>query len=191
MITPECLAALASILAAVAWPFVVFCLLITFKSDIRELLKRLREAEFPWGKTRFFRHGDIPIDAQRPGLEAKSVGKAEQPKENSIKWSNSGNLFWASHDLMWTIDALLRDATKETIGYGLRQSLHHVRALGFAGLPIESKLAELTARAESTLEQDWTPQLRSSYATELAFLKDTIGDLAADHQPDFDPGPKR
>jgi hypothetical protein len=115
--------------------------------------------------------------------------KAEQPRADSIKWDKSGNLFWASHDLMWTIDALLTGAPRETIGYGLRQSLHHIQALGFDGSPIESRLAKLKARAEETT--DWTPSLRSSYATALASIKDAIGDLASANQPDFDPGPKK
>jgi hypothetical protein len=118
-----------------------------------------------------------------------AVVKVKQPRADSIKWDKSGNLFWASHDLMWTIDALLTGAPRETIGYGLRQSLHHIQALGFDGSPIESRLAKLKARAEETT--DWTPSLRSSYATALASIKDAIGDLASANQPDFDPGPKK
>lgn len=132
-------------------------------------------------------YGNASIDKpdQKPSLESKteSIVKAEQPKADSIKWNKSGNLFWASHDLMLVIDRLLRGFPKDDILNALQQSLHHVRELGFADdHPIESKLNELLASAHQTPPEDWTRVLRDYYATELDPLKGAIGDLASGSQ---------
>jgi len=183
---------LPTILAAIAWPLVVLVTLFVFKKKIDGLIDRLQQATLPGGAGLAFGQAAIDKAAQQPSLKAKtqSVLEAEQPKADLIKWDNPGNLFWASHDLMLTIDRLLRGSHKDQIVYTLQQSLWHVRSLGFKGSPIEYKLAQLTARAAATLPTDWTNQLRDNYAAELETIKNAIGDLAAAHQPDFQPGPK-
>lgn len=189
---------LLSFAHAVRWPAVVLVLgivfLVRFTPEIAELLKRLRKGKLPGGTEFFFGYGEAPIykATELPSAEvkAKPVAKPEQPKENAIKWRNSGNLFWLGHDLVWTIDVLLRGGPREHIVHGLRQSLHHLRSLGFVGTPIESRLARLKANAESSLEKDWTPPQRSDYTRELAALIRAIGDIAEANQPGFDPNPK-
>lgn len=191
------------IVNAVRWPVVVLLLgivfLLRFAPDISELFKRVQRAKYPGGEA-FFVYGEAPTDklAQEQPLRsgAESVAKPEQPEGSAIKWRNSGNLFWLGHDLVWTIDVLLRGGPREHIVHGLRQSLHHLRSLGFVGTPlgpgtfIESKLAELKANAESSLEKDWIPLQRNDYTRELAALIRAIGDRAEANQPDFEPGPK-
>ena len=183
---------LPSILAAIAWPFVVLIFVLLFKKKIDKLINRLQQATLPGGAGLAFGEATIDKAAQQPSLKAKtqSVLEAEQSQADSIKWSNSGNLFWASHDLMLTIDRLLRGSPKDQIVFTLQQSLWHVRSLGFRGSPIEYKLTQLTARAAATLPTDWTKQLRDDYAAGLETIKNAIGELAADSQPDFQPGPK-
>jgi len=189
MITPD---NLPGILDALCWPLLVLVFVWLFKNDIRGLVKRLVKAELPGSA---FEFGDASIDkpVQQPSPEPKteSVAKAKQPKRDSIRWGNSGNLFWAGHDLMWTIDVLLRGAPREKIAYGLKQSLHHVSSLGLVGPPIESRLARLKAEADSTLQKDWTPSLRNEYARELTSLINDIGKRADANQVDYEPTPRQ
>jgi len=184
---------LISLVDALAWPLLTLVLVCIFKEDISDLLKRIQKAKYPGGEATFG-YGEAPIDkaTELPSAEVKAepVPKPEQPKENAIKWRNSGNLFWLGHDLVWTIDVLLRGGPRQHIVHGLRQSLHHLRSLGFVGTPIESRLGRLKANAESSLEKDWTPPQRSDYTQELASVVRAIGDLAEANQPDFEPGAK-
>ena len=131
----------------------------------------------------------VPVEPS-PGPKAVSVAQPEQAKKNTIKWRSSGNLFWLGHDLVWTIDTLLRGGPRDQIFHGLRQSLHHLRSLGFVGTPIESRVDRLTADAERSLDKDWTAGKRKRYTAELASIVRAIGDLAEASQPDFEPGPK-
>jgi hypothetical protein len=188
------------------WPLLVFVIVLMFRKEIRTLASRLRKVVHESGKTAFeFGEASIDIlafgeatrgrlDQKEPSkLEAQPVAEVEQPQADAIRWSNSGNLFWATHDLMLTIDRLLRAAPKEAIFFTLQQSLYHVRALGFKGPPIESKLTELTAEAAKELDFPypiWPPEMRDYYASKLESIKNELGHLARANQPDFDPGPK-
>lgn len=192
---------LPNILTAIpCWPIValviVLAFMFTFKKEIAELLAEVKELTFPGGKA-VFAYGQASrdrLEQEQPSkLEARPVAAIEQPQTDSIKWSNSGNLFWAAHDLMLTIDRLLRNAPSNAIFFTLQQSLWHIRALGFEGQPIESKLTKLTAKAAEDLKIPypvWPPDLRDYYATELESIKNEIGFLARANQPDFNPGPK-
>jgi len=194
MITPDNLAPTLTALLTLAWPLVVLVFVILCRNQIRGLLERLEKAKLPGGTEASFRYGEASIDTLPqqlyPGAETEPVTKAQQPTGDSIKWSNSGNLFWVGYDLMWTIDMLLRGAPRERIVRGLRHFLHHVRSLGFTNPPIESKLAKLKADAENTLQKDWTPSLRDYYARELGSIGHHIGKLAEKNQSDYEPNPK-
>lgn len=133
------------------------------------------------------------VETLQEGMKRQAIVEAEQSKTDFIKWNNAGNLFWASHDLMLTIDRLSHNAHKEAIFFTLQQSLHHVRALGFKGPPIESRLTELTAEAAEDLKipgVSWPSDKLRYYRDELEPLKDALGDLASESQPGFDRGPK-
>jgi hypothetical protein len=122
-------------------------------------------------------------DQLRKVMKRRAFVEAEQQKADSIKWDNSGNLFWVGHDLMLLIDRLLRGFPKDDIFLTLQQCLHHVRELGFGkDHPIESKLNELLARADRTPSEDWARELRDYYVTELDPLKGALGDLASANQ---------
>jgi hypothetical protein len=188
---------LPNILTAIPWwPLLVFVIVLMFKREIRQLVSRIREVGYPGGKT-VFAYGQASIDRpeqkQPSELEAQLVAEIEQPQADSIKWGNSGNLFWASHDLMLTIDRLLRNAPKEAIFFTLQQSLHHVRELGFSGHPIERQLTALTRSVANDLGspvEHIIPFWRETNAEILESIKNEIGHLARANQPDFKPGPK-
>lgn len=189
MINPDNLAPILVACTSLAWPvFAILCMFL-FNTEIRQLLRRLQTAKLPGGTEATFKYGDAPSDksSQRPLTEerAKEASATDRTLQAQIKWNKTGNLYWLGHDLMWTIDAALRDAPREIIIYGLRQSLHHAHSLGLINTPIESRLARLKANADASLQHDWTSEKRTQLASELAALRDEIGDLISGHQPDF------
>jgi len=169
-------------------------------SDIYLIPVRLEDCEVPESLRDFqwvdpFEAGGWTrlVKAIQVGMERRGIVKDEQPKTDAIKWSNSGHLFWACHDLMLTIHRLSERSPKDHTFYTLQQSLYHVRALGFGDTPhdpIESKLTELTIKASNTPPEAWTEDLQDDYITELELIKNAIGDLASRNQPNFNPGPK-
>lgn len=168
-----------SIVSALAWPAVVLILLVIFfllfRAEIRQLLDRTRTAKLPWGST---------FDFEDPRVSPEETG----PFGDIVKWGNSGNLFWLGHDLMWTVDVLLRNAPRQQIARGLRQSLHHIGALGLTDSAMMTRLDRLKEEAERSLEREWTPQRRQEYAREVYSILGGVAKLAEANQPDFDPG---
>jgi len=193
MITPDNLAPVLAACTTLAWPLFAIMLVFVFRNDIRQLLKRLQTAKLPGGTEAIFEYGEASVDKSAQPAPSKSAPAQilanEKPLSDQIRWNNTGNLYWLGHDLMWTIDVTLRNAPRETIVYGLRQSLHHAQCLGFTGTPLESRLARLKSDADRSLQQDWTTEKRTLLVNELASLRDEIGSLASSHQPDFRPNP--
>ncbi len=182
MITTENLPA---VLSSLAWPLMVFVVFLFLRSEIRSLLKRLQNAKLPGGTEASFTYGAASVD--KPS-ESPTHDK-DKIKNVSAKWENTGDLFWASHDLMWTSDIALRGAPKEKIAHGLRQFLHHVRCLEFTNSNIETRLSRLLTTVETSDEQDWTVAKRDLFAKDLKAFKWEIGTLAAARQPDYQPEP--
>jgi hypothetical protein len=200
MITSENLSA---VLSAVAWPVVALFIIFLLKSDIRRLCQRLRMANLPGGaEASFVDYGEASIDenpTQMPdGAPSDSKRQPTAPTQPparqesvgpAVKWENSGNLFWIGHDLMWTVDVTLRGGPRNSIVHGLRQSRHHLRSLGLAGTPIESRLGQLESQVRGSLNQDWTASQRNVLSNDLTQIIRDIGDLAEAHQPGFMPRP--
>jgi hypothetical protein len=184
MITAENLPA---VLSSLAWPLLVFIIFLVLRNEIRSLLKRLQNAKLPGGTEASFTYGTASVDK----FSESSSHDKEAIKHVRAKWENTGNLFWACHDLMWTSDITLRGAPKEKIVHGLHQFLHHVRSLQFTNSSIETRLSRLLSEVEKSNEQDWTPAKRDSFAKDLKAYKWEIGTLATTNQPDYQPEPGR
>ncbi len=189
MITPE-------ILSVIVWPFVVLVIgvlvLLLFRKDIKNLLNRLKTAKWPGGTETSFNYGEADID--KPSKKEKnnlSIDNVPLARYSGVKWNNSGNVFWLGHDLVWTIDVIIRGAPRDTIIHGLQQSLHHIHSIGFTTTPIESRMSSLLENAEKTLESDWTPDKRNIYADEVAAVINYIGKLAESNQADFKSRPPK
>lgn len=182
-------------LQVLVWPFVVLLVgvifLFLFKKDISNLLSRMRKAKWPGGTETSFNYGDAEIDkSEKKEDKDKVVDSTPLSRYAGMRWSNSGNVFWLGHDLMWTIDVIVRGAPRETIVHGLRQSLHHISSIGFMATPIESRLRSLLENADRTLQTDWTPAERNNYADEVGAIIGYIGKLAESNQSDYQPRPK-
>ena len=163
-----------------SWPVVALILALIFKEKIGNLLDRLKKAgQFEWGQSPA---DEVPKDK----IPIKSThGENETATHDHIKWENVANIYWAGHDLMWTCDVLLRGAPRDTILWGLSQSLHHIREIGLGGDPVEGRLSRLLTDARTMLEKDWTLQMRNSYAQEILSIREYAGSLMNNHQKDF------
>jgi hypothetical protein len=170
-----------AVLSALAWPIMVFSIFLFLRSEIRALLKRLQNARLPGGTEATFTYGEASVDR----LSKSPAQVKDQLSKVRVKWERTGNLFWASHDLMWTRDIALRGGPKDKIVHGLRQFLRHVRALEFINSSIEARLYELLTEVEKSDEQDWTVTKRDLFAKDLEHFKWEIGAFAIAHQPDY------
>ena len=167
-----------------SWPVVVFFLALIFRHEIRKLLGRLKKAYgLEWGEASIDKE---PVDKSK----AKDVlvhTKALETSKVTIKWKRVANLYWIGHDLMWTVDMLLRGAPRTSIIHGLKQSLHHLNELGFTDDPFASKLSILKTEAEYSRNDEWDSLRRNKYADELIRIRDYIGKLVSEHQSNFKP----
>jgi len=191
MITPENLplifTAIVGLLSSFCWPIIVISAILCFRKDIRGLLNRLQTAKLPGGAEASFQFGDLPSDKSvKNAIEKASSDEAKNIVETGkVKWENSGNLYWLGHDLMWTIDAVLRGGDRNAILHGLKQSLHHAHALGLSNTSFDARLSKLYSEAENSLLQDWAPQKRLQFVNELSVIRTEIGDLISSHQSDY------
>lgn len=176
MIDPE-------LLKVIAWPITVLIIFLFLKKDIKVLLSRVISAELPGGaKAGFADYGKVDLDKRGQ----KIIDSSPATTITDIKWDKPANIFWIGHDLIWTIDVILRGAPRETIVHGLKQSLFHLRKIGFAGTSIEARLSRLHENAEKSLQTDWTDDKRAMYANEVANVAGFIGSLVNNFQPDYD-----
>lgn len=178
--------AILKILAS--WPVLVLLLVLLFKDKVEKLLDRLGEAKkigpVEWGESPTDKMPGEKISTKRDQLESK-------PTEHKlVKWENVANIYWAGHDLMWASDVILRNAPRDTIIWGLTQSLHHIRDMGLKDDPVAVRLTRLLTNARNSLEKDWTPLMRNEYVHELLAARDYVGSLMNAHQGDFRPRPE-
>jgi hypothetical protein len=179
---------LAILRIIISWPVLALVVILMYKDEVRELIGRLKKA---WG----LEWGDSPSDKipeEEEKEEPKSVTVHPETlklSKSPVKLENVANIFWAGHDIMWAYDAVLRNAPVSAIVHGLKQSLHHVRELGFKDDPFEHRLAQLLQEAKETLDKDWTPPRRSLVAAELLSVRNYIGTIFNKLQRDFIPRP--
>jgi hypothetical protein len=170
---------LTELIPVVVWPVTVVVIVLLLRQEFRSMLQRLESAKFPGGaEFRLSKYGEASVDT---GAKP-AASDPTQLAAPSAGWSNAANAYWLGHDLMWTIDVLLRGASVGTIVRGLRQSLFHIRRVGLASSKEGAVLQRLYEDAEQSLESDWTAKKRETVALDLRRLTDRLGGLANEHQ---------
>ncbi len=161
------MAELALILDAVMWPLLLFLVVLIFRKVLRDLIERLSRIRFTGGSVEFGHSGadqeTTPRFPQPPGLG-----------EEGPFWKNIDNVFWLGHDLMLTIDTVLRNGPRARIIYGTNHALMHLHRVGLRQTEWDTRLSHFNKKAESSNDYDWTRDYRDSFATDL---RDFIGDL--------------
>lgn len=171
------------ILDALAWPLTILLLAWLLRHEVRAAFGRIEGAKFgstelSFGTTK----ADDPRQRRASRPDAESVTGGE--------WTKTATVYWLGHDIMWTIDAVLRSADRGTVLHGHIQAKHHLDGVGLGDSPMGRRLAALEERATRSLDSDWTVALREEYALELGRLSDQLGAIAEVQQRGFTAGPQ-
>ena len=168
----------------VVWPAVVLvCFVIflaVFHRPLYGLISRIDKAKLRGTEISF---GQVPTDRESPHhFEVEN----REPLPQTARWANTGNLYWLGHDMMWTMQMMLRGAPREKIAHGVNQSYYHITHLGLTGsLPARQLLGfkgRLNGLQDSQLDREW----RTRAAGELQRIIDEAGLLASENQRDFE-----
>jgi hypothetical protein len=170
---------IAEIIKGLAWPVTVLSLAWILRHEVRAVIGRMESAKLPGGAEISF--GRASID----NLQERRSAAVTSPATTLGEWTKTGNTYWLGHDIMWTIDVILRNAPGSTILYGLRQSVHHLNQLELADSSSGIQLKRLYEKAKNVLESEWTAELRNQYSVDLRRISDQIGALAESQQQDF------
>lgn len=168
------------VVEAVIWPITVLSIVLLLRDDIESLLQRATSAQFPGGAQVSF--GGSAIDRLRGRETSTDDFSAQRVQAN---WDRVGNIYWLAHDLMWTIDTLLRDAPRTTIQHGLELALHHLRELDVSDKTRINRLQRLLAEVDNAMESELTSEKREDIARDLRSLTDDLGLMAEIEQGDF------
>jgi hypothetical protein len=168
---------------AIAWPATTLLIAWLLRHEVRSAFARIEQARLPGGAELSFgkTKADNPTQRTQPAPEAGTLAHG--------LWTKAGSVYWLGHDIMWTIDVVLRSAQRETINHGLTQSVHHLREIGLGDSTYGQRLARLRERASGSLDSDWNASLREEFALELRRLSDQLGAIAEMQQPAFAAGP--
>ena len=165
----------------ISWPSIILILFLIFRKKILDLVE---------AKT-----SGISLKFQEPRIDderKKALGEEKKPiraspsediKKLKIEWGKTGNLFWAARDMMWTIDAALRNASRDIIIHGLKQSLHHLKELGFSEINVYDDLTEIKQDIEHL--PNFTPRMRIVLADRITSVIRKIGAFAEENQPGY------
>lgn len=175
---------IADFIKTLAWPVTVLSLVWILRHQMRSVIGRLESAKLPGGTEVSFGKASIDKSKDRPIL-------MDGPTTTNLQsWTRTGNIYWLGHDVMYTIDVILRNAPGSTIMHGLGQSLHHLNQLGLTDQTSGIQLKRLYEKASKVLESEWTSELRNQYSIDLKTISDQIGALAESQQQSYRADPK-
>lgn len=169
------------IVSAVAWPLTVAGLVVGFRPQLGVLLERLVSAKLPGGTEVLFGRSQADQQAAKANLLEKDT------PETRIDLQKVGNLYWLGHDVMWSIDVLLRGGQRADILHGLRQSKHHATEIGLSVWA--ERLGNLYRAVTETRESELTIARRDQISGELRRISDQIGAIAEANQGGFRSSP--
>jgi hypothetical protein len=166
-----------AIILGMVWPSVAVGLALIFRRQFGLLIGRIVTAKLPGGT-------ELSFGASRADQ------KNEEPTEiqpanrgNPVDWRKVGNLYWLGHDVMWSIDVLLRGGGKLDILHGLKQSAHHASEIGMSVWA--KRLEELHNAIAATPETDLTSSKRDEAGFKLRRISDQVGALAETQQTGY------
>jgi hypothetical protein len=107
------------------------------------------------------------------------------------KWARSGNLWWLCLDLSGAINIAIDKKTPDReLEHQLLKCSHHAAALGISEQGVVRQLSRLWDNyASGYVNSTWPVQIQDEVVSQLKAIRDYVGQLAVEKQPDFDPGP--
>ena len=177
----ETLVLLFNFIKDISWQIIVITIVFLLRKEFRQIFVRLQQAKIPGaGDYTFYQ----PESSFVP-KEKKSVDK----QKIKVQWANVANIYWVGYDIMFTMDALLRNGSKKHIIYGLTQVLHHVKELDFSDEEPEIFAEQILAKVKASLESELDVTTRRNIAGDVATLRDQIGVLFEIKQESFRASP--
>jgi hypothetical protein len=151
------------------WPLTAVVLAFLLRRQILALLDRLKSARFPGGIG--FELFPLPHEEGASRITAETHG-------GDVNRDKIEAIYWLGHDLMWTVDVLLRGGPGSYVTHGLRQSCKHIRTLGLQDSRQGQAVLQLLDKAEGRLESAWTTVDREALAKDILGLRSTIAEEA-------------
>jgi hypothetical protein len=179
----------AELLEVIVWPITVFVifliLLCIFRKPIRKFIDNVVSVEFKGFKA----SSQDKTDAKE--METQFQADLENIRRKDVKWGNVANIYWLSHDIMWTIDKLIRDPKRDQIIHGLRQTSFHLSELNLEKVSYGIRIESLLENVECTIESDWDLKKRQNFVNELLQIIMGYAKIFENHQDDFQPRPEK
>lgn len=125
------------VLAKLVWALLIITILVIFKNEISELVKGIAEMEWLGGKLKW------------------SKQRLTSPTDKE-KMSRQAHIYWLGHDIMYTMDVIIRELGTAHIIHGFRVSIIHARAvqLDEYGDQLERLLSNLQAQSTALTRED-------------------------------------
>jgi hypothetical protein len=172
---------LSNIIAPVQWFLLILFFLIIFHRPLFKLIPKLKGIKI--GDT-FFGFGESDVDRVPQGPPPPFTPPPPfAPPTGEEDWSNAWDFFWLGHDLIWTINVVLRGAPGAVIRRGLHQSFLHLKELNLLNAEhIALRLGNLLREAMLRSEKNWTPEARNYTAVEIDAIIGLLKDLIYFHE---------
>ena len=117
----------------------------------------------------------------------KEINLAQAEPTSSIPQDKPASLWMLSHDLLWTMNHSGPSASgRSRVLHGIKQCLHHFRAVNIKREDLEHRLVDLRQEVEGVT--DWNEEENKKAVTEISFIKDRIAEYVKKLQPDFESG---
>lgn len=168
-----------TVVNGLAWPLTALAMAWILRREVVTVLGRVDSAKLPGGAELSF--GKSAADAvlnERPA-------PGDRAAADSAHWTKVASIYWLGHDIMWTVDAILRGGEPRFINHGLTQSLHHAQQIGLSQTSPAKALRRLRDNAQHLLPSEWGTTLRTQYASDLRQIADQLGAVAESQQDGF------
>jgi hypothetical protein len=166
-----------TVILGIVWPSVAIGLALIFRRQFGLLIERIVTARLPGGTELSFGASQADRKNEKP-TEVQPANPG-----NPVDWRKVGNLYWLGHDIMWSIDVLLRGGGKPDISHGLKQSAHHASEIGMSIWA--KRLEELRNAIDAMPETDLTRSKRDEIGFRLRRISDQVGALAEIQQTEY------
>lgn len=166
---------------AYAWPFVVLLLVFCFRIQVKELIKYL---EIKITKDAVLLKLSHPA---MPASDDLGTSSASSPSDSAS--DKTPHIFWAGHDLMFTLSAL-QSGEKDYVIFGLRQSRHHLEKAGLVEENTLKCLEELAASTQKIPDSEWTLIRREEIFLDVKRIRNQLQSYLRAKYPAYQPREK-
>lgn len=151
------LEAISSICGVLAWPVVIFVIIMLFRVHLVRLLGRIEKGRLfgtEWGFTPL-----VQEDRQAP---ASGENKADQ-----TTWNKPYDVFWLVFDIMTAAYSLNLEDPQEQMTDSIRKALSHMLELGLDNTHVGRRLHHILKQAENSTKESWGQKKREFMHHEL------------------------